>query len=77
MKKHNIELLNDELLVLHELLIRVGKKKLLDKHFIDQSEQVVLWNLECLCEKNNENAFKRDYINDVKKARDNLRHNDT
>lgn len=77
MKRHTIELSNEELLVFHELLIRVNEEKLLDKHFIDQSEQVMLWYLEWMCEKKNASAFSWNYLEKVKKARDNLKHDKT
>lgn len=77
MKKiYNFELEENEVLVLHALLSRIDKSSVLKDFFIDQSEQVVLWSLECLCEKNNAPAFSGDYKEILQQARDELRQED-
>ncbi len=73
MKKHNIELTGDELLVLSHLVYKINTSKVLDDFFEDQAEQRILWTLENILEKNTSNIFSWNYLEEVKKARDNVR----
>ncbi len=74
--KYNIQLTGDELLILSDLLYRINNSKVLDDFFIDQSEQRVLWTFENILEKNTSNIFSWNYIEDLKKARENIRDKD-
>jgi hypothetical protein len=69
----NIPLNDNELLVLSDLISRINKSRILDTFFVDQAEQRMLWNLECLLEKNTPNIFSPDYTEDVKRAREAIR----
>jgi hypothetical protein len=74
MQKINIQLSDNELLVLSELIYRINKNKILDNFYEDQAEQVIMWTLWGLLEKETSNIFSWNYLDDVKKARDNIRH---
>ena len=78
MKKNqlNIELTKDEAIVLFEFLGRFNEKED-DSLFEDQSEQRVLWNIECILEKELPEPFKKDYNDILKLARENVRDNET
>ena len=71
-KKVNIELSKEEAIVFFEFLSRFNKNDTLDK-FEDQSEQRVLWNLECALEKELSEPLTADYQNLLKKAREKIR----
>lgn len=71
-KKVNIQLTNDEAIVLFEFLGRFNKSDDLTR-FEDQSEQRVLWDIECILEKELSEPFRVDYHNIVKKAREAVR----
>jgi hypothetical protein len=71
-KKVNIELTKDEAIVLFEFLVRFNENDNLTS-FEDQSEQRVLWDLECILEKELSEPFRADYKEIVKKARDTVR----
>lgn len=70
-KKVNIELTKEEAIALFEFLGRFNKNDDLNK-FEDQSEQRVLWDLECILEKELSEPFRANYHEIVKKARDNV-----
>jgi hypothetical protein len=69
----NIELTNEEVLVLWNLLYRINNSDILNNFFEDQAEQRVLWDLECILEKNTDKIFDRNYLSYLKEARDNIR----
>ncbi len=71
--KCNIKLSCDELLVLSDLIYRINNSIILNDFFVDQAEQRVLWTLENILEKNTSNIFSWDYLEDLKKARENIR----
>ena len=68
----NIKLSKEEAIVLLEFLGRVNEKERLGL-FEDQSEQRVLWNIECILEKNLSEPFSQDYHDIVKRAREQVR----
>lgn len=72
----NIELTKDEAIVLFEFLGRFNEKED-DSLFEDQSEQRVLWNIECILEKKLSEPFNKDYNDILKLARENVRDNET
>ncbi len=71
-KKVNIELTKDEAIVLFEFLCRFNENDNLTS-FEDQSEHRVLWDLECILEKELSELFRADYKEILKKARDTVR----
>ena len=71
--KHNITVTWEEIIILSELISRINESNILKNFFEDQSEQRVLWNLECLLEKNTSNIFSKDYKIKLQEARDNIR----
>lgn len=67
-KKLNIELTKEEAIVLFEFLGRFNERD--DSSiFEDQSEQRVLWDIECILEKELSEPFQANYQEIVKKAR--------
>ena len=65
----NIELTKEEAIVLFEFLRRFNKNE--DSQiFEDQVEQRVLWDIECILEKELSEPFQTDYDIIVKNARD-------
>jgi len=71
-KKINIELTNDEAIVLFEFLGRFNENDDLSR-FEDQSEQRILWDLECILAKKLSEPFLTDYKEIVNKAREIVR----
>jgi len=72
----NIELTKDEAIVLFEFLGWFNEKEE-DNFFEDQSEKRVLWNIECILEKELSEPFKKDYNDILKLARENVRNKET
>ena len=72
----NIELTKDEAIVMFEFLGRFNKKDD-DSFFEDQSEQRVLWDIECILEKKLSEPFKKNYNDILNLARENVRDNET
>ena len=70
--KIKIGLTKDEAIVLFEFLVRFNKKDH-DDLFDDQAEQRVLWDIECILEKELAEPFRSDYLDNVKRARDAVR----
>ncbi len=70
--KVNIELTKEEAIVLFEYLGRFNENDNLEK-FEDQAEQRVLWDIECILEKELSEPFRADYQEIVKKAREAVR----
>lgn len=68
-KKVNIQLTQEEAIVLFEFLSRFNE---IDdsSRFEDQSEQRVLWDIECVLEKELSEPFQADFLEIVKKARE-------
>jgi len=71
-QKINIELTKNEAIVLFEFLARFNEKDNKDT-FEDQAEQRVLWDIECVLEKQLSEPFRADYQEIVKKARELIR----
>ena len=71
-KKVNIGLTNDEAIVLFEFLARFNESDDLNR-FEDQSEQRVLWDIECILEKELSEPFRADYKEILKKSRETVR----
>ena len=71
-KNVNILLTEDEAIVLFEFLGRI-KESNGSNSFEDQAEERVLWNIECILEKELSEQFRADYQEIVKKARENVR----
>lgn len=71
-KKVNIELTKEEAIVLFEFLGRFNENDDFNR-FEDQSEQRVLWDIECILEKELSEPFRTDYQEIVKKAREKVR----
>ena len=71
-QKVNIELTKNEAIVLFEFLARFNEKDNKDT-FEDQAEQRVLWDIECVLEKQLSEPFRADYQEIVKKARELIR----
>nr|WP_218625379.1 hypothetical protein [Cellulophaga sp. E16_2] len=65
-----------EAIVLFEFLGRFNEKNN-DGLFEDQAEQRVLWNIECILEKDLSEPFKKDYNDILKLARENVRDSET
>jgi len=71
-QKVNIELSKDEAIVFFEFLGRINEIE--NNSMIEyQSEQRVLWDIECILEKNLSEPFRKDYSEILKKARENVR----
>ena len=71
-QKVNIELTKEEAIVLYEFLGRFNENDDLSK-FEDQSEQRVLWDIECILGKELSEPFRTVYQEIVKKARETVR----
>ena len=71
-EKVNIELTKEEAIVFFEFLGRFNEKDDLSI-FEYQSEQRILWHLECILEKKLREPFQADYEKIVKKAREAVR----
>ena len=71
-EKVNIELTKEEAIVFFEFLGRFNEKDDLSI-FEYQSEQRILWHLECILEKKLSEPFQADYEKIVKKAREAVR----
>jgi len=68
----NIELTKEEAIVLFEFLGRINGQD--DPNlFHHQSEQRVLWDIECILEKILSEPFKADYQEIVQKARETVK----
>ena len=67
--KVNIELSKEEAIVFFEFLGRFNE----NDDFEDQSEQRVLWDIECILEKELSEPFRADYQDIAKKAREAVR----
>lgn len=70
--KVNIELTKEEAIVFFEFLGRFNDNDDSDR-FEDQAEQRVLWDIECILEKELSEPFQADYQEIVKKAREVVR----
>ncbi len=68
----NLKLTKNESLVLFDFLGRLNAEERKEL-FEDQAEERVLWNIECLLEKELEEPVRKDYKESVQKARDNVR----
>jgi hypothetical protein len=71
-KKVNIQLTKEEAIVLFEFLCRFNEKDD-PSRFEDQSEQRVLWDIECTLEKILSEPFRADYQAIIKKYRNAVR----
>ena len=70
-EKITIELTNKEALVLFEFLRRFDDE---DTHsFADQAEQRVLWDIQCILEKQLVEILSPDYLRLLKEAREQVR----
>lgn len=67
-QKINIELTKEEAIVLFEFLCRFNESDD-SSRFEDQAEQRVLWDIECILEKELSEPFRADYQEIVMKAR--------
>ena len=70
--KINIGLTKEEAIVLFEFLARFNEQERKEL-FEDQAEQRVLWDIECILEKELSEPFSSDYLEIVKKAREKVR----
>jgi len=68
----NIELSKNEAIVFFEFLGRFNNIEN-NPAFEDQSEQRILWDIECILEKKLSEPFRKDYLEIVKLARKNVR----
>ena len=68
----NIEITKNEAIVLFDFLARFNEIEE-NPVFVDQSEQRILWNLECILETKIEESFGSDYEKLVKQAREIIR----
>lgn len=68
----NIKLTRNESLVLFEFLRRIDEQEDLNI-FVDQAEERVLWNIESKLEENLNEIFKKDYLDIIQKAREDVR----
>ena len=68
----NIGLTKDEAIVLFEYLGRFNEKED-ESLFEDQAEQRVLWDIECILEKELSEPFQENYADVVELARKNVR----
>jgi hypothetical protein len=67
-----IELTKEEAIVLFEFLCRINENENLNT-FDDLAEQRVLWDIECILEKQLSEPFRADYQEIVKEAREAVR----
>lgn len=67
-----ININHDEALVLFEFLARIDKINL-ENIFDDQSEQIVLWNIESQLEKTLVEPFDPNYLKLLKEARERIK----
>jgi hypothetical protein len=70
--KVNIELTKSEAIVFFEFICRFNEIEEFDQ-FEDQSEQRILWDIECMLEKELSEPFRADYLEIVAKSRENVR----
>jgi len=70
--KINIGLTKEEAIVLFEFLARFNEQERKEL-FEDQAEKRVLWDIECILEKELSEPFSSDYLEIVKKAREKVR----
>ena len=68
----NIKLTKEEAIVFFEFLGRFNKSED-PTSFEDQAEQRVLWNMECILEKELSEPFQADYPEIIEKARESVR----
>jgi len=68
-KEITLEFSENEALVLLNFLKNWKESKIKDPHVIDDSEEIVLWNLQAGLERKIANIFSRSYTDDVLKAR--------
>ncbi|MBO0360119.1 hypothetical protein J0X19_19315 [Hymenobacter sp. BT186] len=71
-KEVNIKLTKDEALVLFEFLARFNESDN-PTIFEDQAEQRVLWDIECILEKQLVEPFSPYYMDIIKEARNRIR----
>jgi hypothetical protein len=71
-QKVNIELTKEEAIVLFEFLVSFNEIER-PEIFSDQAEQRVLWDIECILERQLSEPFLADYSEIVKKARELIR----
>lgn len=71
-KKVSIELTKEEAIVLFEFLGRFNENND-SSRFDDQAEKRVLWDIECILEKELSEPFRADYQEIVMKAREAVR----
>ena len=76
MKKINIELTNDELIVLSDLINRLSDTNFLNNFYEDQAEERALWNLDAILEKNTAKILNKNYSEELQISRNNLRDNE-
>lgn len=72
----NIGLTRDEALVLFGFLRRLNENED-NSPFEDQAEQRVLWNIECMLEKELPGPFHENYIQILELARENVGDNES
>ncbi len=70
--KLNLELTKNEALVLFEFLGRFNENDRKEL-FEDQAEERIMWDLECLLEKQLSEPFRKDYQKIIEKAREQVR----
>lgn len=70
-EKITIELTSKEALVLFEFLRRFDDED--SYSFADQAEQRVLWDIQCVLEKQLIEIMSQDYLRFLKEARDQVR----
>ena len=76
MKKINIELTSDELIVLSDLINRLSDTNFLNNFYEDQAEERALWNLDAILEKNTAKILNKNYSEELQISRNNLRDNE-
>ena len=73
-EKFQFEINIEEAIVLFDYLTRVTEKDILDATLDSPAEQIALWNLQAILEKELIEPFGKDYRNVVKEARKALLH---
>lgn len=71
MKRYQIDLSEDELIVLSDWLYRFLDNPA--QNFKDPAEQLVLWGLDCQLEKLNEHIFSQNYDATLHEAYERIR----
>jgi len=77
MENYKIILERDHLLVLSDLLYRISESDILNDFIVDKAEIQAIWHLNWLLEKITPEILSWNYLEELEKARNNYRHNES